>query len=100
MLQKMTNLSYKVIKSGDGIFKANPECPPMLVSLSPSLESENALSEFIWVTYRKGFRPLLVELKEYRGNKVDNLTSDCGWGCTIRSTQMLLVNSLKKLYYQ
>ena len=35
----------------------------------------------IWLTYRKGFVPLLIEK-----NKVAKLTSDAGWGCVIRCT--------------
>jgi len=48
----------------------------------------------IWLTYRKGFRPLLIERKQFLDRKIDNLTTDCGWGCTIRAAQMLLANSL------
>lgn len=36
-------------------------------------------SKLLWITYRKGFAPLLVEK-----NKVAKLTSDAGWGCVIR----------------
>jgi hypothetical protein len=46
------------------------------------------------MTYKKDFRPLLIEKALHLGQKVDNLTSDCGWGCTIRSVQMLLANTL------
>lgn len=42
------------------------------------------------MTYRKGFAPLLIEK-----NKVANLTSDAGWGCVIRCSQMLLANTLR-----
>lgn len=40
-------------------------------------------SEFIICTYRHGFLP------------VEGYTDDCGWGCTIRSAQMLFANFLK-----
>ncbi len=30
-------------------------------------------------------------------NKVANLTSDAGWGCVIRCTQMLFANCFKRL---
>jgi hypothetical protein len=46
---------------------------------------EESLTGIIWLTYKKGFRPLLVEKKEHLGKKIDNLSTDCGWGCTIRS---------------
>lgn len=47
-------------------------------------------SKLLWITYRKGFAPLLIEK-----NKVAKLTSDAGWGCVIRCTQMLLANTLR-----
>ena len=47
-------------------------------------------SKLLWITYRKGFAPLLVEK-----NKVAKLTTDAGWGCVIRCSQMLLANTLR-----
>ncbi len=38
----------------------------------------------IWFTYRK-------EFEEFKGTK---LNTDCGWGCMIRSGQMILANAL------
>lgn len=40
----------------------------------------------IWITYRTGF--------EFLGD----FTSDVGWGCMIRSGQMLAANALVNLY--
>ena len=51
-------------------------------------------SRLIWITYRSGFKPLLIEKLEVSGKKVKHLTSDCNWGCTIRAGQMLIANSL------
>jgi hypothetical protein len=39
----------------------------------------------IWITYRYNFRPLLIEKIMLQGRKVQNLTSDNNWGCTIRA---------------
>ena len=38
----------------------------------------------IWMTYRK-------EFEEFIGT---NVNTDCGWGCMIRSGQMLVANTL------
>lgn len=49
--------------------------------------------KIIWLTYRRNFTPLLIEQKQH-----PNLTSDAGWGCVIRCTQMLIANCLKQVY--
>jgi len=47
------------------------------------------VKKLIWVTYRRNFRPL----QKPNG---DLLTSDAGWGCTIRVGQMLFLHCLQK----
>ena len=44
-------------------------------------------SSRIWLTYRKNF-------EEFKGSQV---TTDLGWGCMIRSGQMLVANTLVQL---
>lgn len=54
---------------------------------------KQAFSNLIWLTYRRNFAPLLVEK-----NHVPKLTTDSGWGCVIRCTQMLIANCLRRVY--
>ncbi|KII62990.1 Cysteine protease ATG4A [Thelohanellus kitauei] len=44
---------------------------------------DNVIRKLIWITYRKKFESLLPELE---------ITTDKGWGCSIRSSQMLIAN--------
>lgn len=47
----------------------------------------NEIFEIIWFSYRKNFFPSVIK----------NLTSDSGWGCMIRTGQMMLMTVLKRL---
>ncbi|XP_062865437.1 cysteine protease atg4da [Trichomycterus rosablanca] len=65
--------------------------PLILLGQSCTLNSKDEVERFrlafgsrVWLTYRKEFRVL----------EGSCLTSDCGWGCMLRSGQMLLAQGL------
>ncbi|XP_036413415.1 cysteine protease ATG4D [Colossoma macropomum] len=69
----------------------NKTSPLILMGQSFLLNSEDEVERFrlafgsrVWLTYRKEFPQL----------EGSNLTSDCGWGCMLRSGQMLLAQGL------
>ena len=48
------------------------------------------LSNIVWYSYRKDFTELIFDNKQY--------TSDAGWGCMIRTVQMILSRAIYKLF--
>lgn len=58
------------------------------------IEYKRKISSLIYCSYRKNFEPI----RNYK-NPNDFLTSDCGWGCMIRSSQMILSRALYRLFY-
>jgi len=59
----------------------------------PNLEYLNyKLKSLILITYRNNYKPQINS----KNNAIYN--SDCGWGCTIRSGQMMLARAIYKIF--
>ena len=65
--------------------RIDPSSPLWLLGFKYNSIQEEHLQSFPYMTYRKGFAPLM------HGN---GLTSDAGWGCTLRVSQMLVASSI------
>ncbi|KAK2916919.1 hypothetical protein Q8A67_001293 [Cirrhinus molitorella] len=90
LISAWNNVRYRgwSLKSKPRLSKSSPVCLlGQFYQLSYSGERESfrrAFSSLLWMTYRKGFPPL----------DGSGLTSDAGWGCMLRSAQMLLAQGL------
>lgn len=53
----------------------------------------STISNICWFSYRRAFNTMVIEFegKEYK------LNSDAGWGCMIRSGQMMLYQTLRSI---
>ena len=56
------------------------------------------LQSIVWFTYRCGFPPVRYDMShtEAARDKRKELTSDAGWGCMIRTGQMLLAETFRR----
>ncbi|XP_035769882.1 cysteine protease ATG4D-like isoform X2 [Neolamprologus brichardi] len=70
--------------------KFSKRSPVFMLGKSYELKDEDqqhfrcCFASLLWFTYRRGFRPL----------PGSSLTTDSGWGCVLRSSQMLLAQGL------
>jgi cysteine protease ATG4 len=91
------NLIYNYFR-----FNSKFDLPPTKVQLynkifNTSKQEEiqkfnNKFSKIIYVSYRSRFKPQI----NVKNNK--EYTSDCGWGCMIRSSQMILCRAIYKIF--
>jgi len=54
----------------------------------------NDISSRLWFTYRQGFMPLQRTLTKHGESDTVHKSSDTGWGCVIRVTQMFVAHML------
>lgn len=72
------------------------------------LEFQQKFFALVWSCYRRNFSPLLLTdldslermfmVRDFDRQIKIGMTTDVGWGCTIRVFQMLLCNSVLKLH--
>jgi hypothetical protein len=91
----LINTKFKIEKKTHSQVKIGKSIHASLLGINYSdmITFKKEFGKIIWLTYRRNFTPLLPEMSQY-----SNLTSDAGWGCVIRCTQMLIANCLRQIF--
>lgn len=85
------NIKYNIITGNTSVsFKKEKSIYIEGINFSDSNKIQNFIqNEFIYFSYRNSFDKIV--------SKDDSYTSDCGWGCMIRASQMILARAIIRL---
>lgn len=65
---------------------------------SVNSEIQKFVNKICWFSYRRGFKTMVFEAEmDLSGEKTIFLNSDTGWGCMLRSGQMMMFQALQKM---
>jgi hypothetical protein len=100
-MSKLTNLSYKFLSPSSSILDWTTLPLDSTIYLLGTAYQHRSHSDFLqhhrsllYLSYKQGFKPLVLEKRLLNDRPISNLSSDIGWGCTIRCSQMLIANAL------
>ena len=104
-MSKLTNLSYKFLSPSSAILDWTSLPHDSSIYLLGTAYHHRSHSDFLqlhrsllYLSYKQGFKPLLIEKRLLNDRPIANLSSDIGWGCTIRCSQMLIANAVKRAF--
>ena len=90
MKYNLVNLNIKFVPKDSPIYILHKEYDPNETKAMIKLNKE--LDKFLLITYRSNYKEQINSKNESK------YTSDCGWGCMIRSSQMIFSRVIYKIF--